>query len=108
MLKFLYLQNIRMMAKYYTRIHLKRMAELLDLSVKESEEFLCQLVVSGTVTAKMDRLEGIINFGTNKEHSQLLNNWANSLHHLMALVNKTTHLINKEEMVHKHLLAVKD
>lgn len=96
--------NIRMMAKYYTRIHLKRMAELLDLSVKESEEFLCQLVVSGTVTARMDRLEGVVNFGTNPEHSQLLNTWSDSLHHLMALVNKTTHLINKEEMVHKHLL----
>ena len=61
--------------------------------------------MSGTVTARMDRLEGIINFGTAPEHSQLLNTWADSLHHLMALVNKTTHLINKEEMVHKHLLA---
>ncbi|XP_047480699.1 LOW QUALITY PROTEIN: 26S proteasome non-ATPase regulatory subunit 12-like [Penaeus chinensis] len=100
--------NIRMMAKYYTRIYLKRMAELLDLSVKESEEFLCQLVVSGTVTARMDRLEGIVNFGTTPEHSQLLNSWADSLHHLMALVNKTTHLINKEEMVHKHLLTLKE
>jgi hypothetical protein len=26
----------------------------------------------------------------------------------MQLVNKTTHLINKEEMVHKHLLAVRE
>lgn len=100
--------NIRMMAKYYTRIHLKRMAELLDLSIKESEEFLCQLVVSGTVVARMDRLEGVVNFGTTPEHSQLLNSWSESLHHLMALVNKTTHLINKEEMVHKHLLQVKE
>ncbi|KAB7500043.1 Longitudinals lacking protein-like [Armadillidium nasatum] len=100
--------NIRMMAKYYTRIHLKRMAQLLDLSDKESEDFLCQLVVSGTVTARMDRLEGLVNFGTTPEHSQLLNTWADSLHHLMALVNKTTHLINKEEMVHKHLLAASE
>jgi len=100
--------NIRMMATYYTRIHLTRMAELLDLSRKESEECLCQLVVSGTVVARMDRLEGIVNFGVQPEHSQLLNQWADSLHHLMALVNKTTHLINKEEMVHKHLLSVKD
>lgn len=47
--------NIRMMATYYTRIHLTRMAELLDLSRKESEECLCQLVVSGTVVARIDR-----------------------------------------------------
>jgi len=100
--------NIRMMSTYYTRIHLTRMAELLDLSRKESEECLCQLVVAGTVVARMDRLEGIVNFGVQPEHSELLNQWADSLHHLMALVNKTTHLINKEEMVHKHLLSVKD
>lgn len=65
-------------------------------------------MVSGTVTARMDRLEGLVNFGTTPEHSQLLNTWADSLHHLMALVNKTTHLINKEEMVHKHLLAASE
>ncbi|XP_076062072.1 regulatory particle non-ATPase 5 isoform X2 [Oratosquilla oratoria] len=100
--------NIRMMAKYYTRIYLSRMAQLLDLSVKETEEFLCQLVVSGTVTAKMDRLDSIVNFGTAPEYNELLNTWADSLHHLMALVNKTTHLINKEEMVHKHLLTAKE
>lgn len=77
-------------------------------ALQESEEFLCQLVVSGTVVARMDRLEGVVNFGTTPEHSQLLNTWSDSLHHLMALVNKTTHLINKEEMVHKHLLQVKE
>lgn len=32
----LFLQNIRIMAKYYTRITMKRMAGLLDLSVDVS------------------------------------------------------------------------
>ncbi|KAF2368443.1 Proteasome component (PCI) domain [Trinorchestia longiramus] len=96
--------NIRMMAKYYTRIKLARMAELLDLAPKECEEFLCQLVVSGTIIARTDRLEGVVSFGTPPEHSKRLNDWADSLHTLMALVNRTTHLINKEQMVHRHLL----
>ena len=32
--------NIRIMAKYYARITMKRMAQLLDLIVDESEGFL--------------------------------------------------------------------
>ena len=50
--------NIRVIAKYYTRITLKRMAELLALSENETEDFLSSMVVKGAVEAKTDRLEG--------------------------------------------------
>ncbi|KAK7507802.1 hypothetical protein BaRGS_00000767 [Batillaria attramentaria] len=92
--------NIRVMAKYYTRVRIKRMSELLDLSDAETEEFLSNLVVSGTVEAKMDRLAGIVQFVQHKDPSDILNDWAANLSQLMGLVNKTNHLINKEEMVH--------
>jgi len=97
--------NIRMMAKYYTRINLKRMAELLDLPVTECETLLCQLVVNGTVVARIDRMEGIVRFGEVSQNAERLNEWSNSVHSLMKLVSKTTHLINKEQMVHRHLLG---
>lgn len=48
--------NIRIMAKYYTRLSLSRMAELLALSENETEEFLSSMVVKGTVEAKTDRV----------------------------------------------------
>uniref|UniRef100_A0A4W3K9G4 26S proteasome non-ATPase regulatory subunit 12 n=1 Tax=Callorhinchus milii TaxID=7868 RepID=A0A4W3K9G4_CALMI len=92
--------NIRIMAKYYTRITMKRMSELLDLSIDESEEFLSNLVVSKTIFAKVDRLAGIINFQRPKDPNDILNDWSHKLNSLMALVNKTTHLIAKEEMIH--------
>uniref|UniRef100_A0A669E7C9 26S proteasome non-ATPase regulatory subunit 12 n=1 Tax=Oreochromis niloticus TaxID=8128 RepID=A0A669E7C9_ORENI len=92
--------NIRIMAKYYTRITMKRMANLLDLSVDESEEFLSSLVVNKTIYAKVDRLAGIINFQRPKDPNDLLNDWSHKLNSLMSLVNKTTHLIAKEEMIH--------
>ncbi|RMB95303.1 hypothetical protein DUI87_28290 [Hirundo rustica rustica] len=92
--------NIRIMAKYYTRITMKRMAQLLDLSVDESEEFLSNLVVNKTIFAKVDRLAGIINFQRPKDPNNILNDWSHKLNSLMALVNKTTHLIAKEEMIH--------
>ena len=93
--------NIRVMAKYYTRISLKRMSELLDLTEGEAEEFLSNLVVNKTVTAKMDRLAGMVSFSATKDPNDILNDWSNNINTLMNLVNKTTHLITKEEMVHK-------
>uniref|UniRef100_A0A671L9A7 26S proteasome non-ATPase regulatory subunit 12 n=1 Tax=Sinocyclocheilus anshuiensis TaxID=1608454 RepID=A0A671L9A7_9TELE len=92
--------NIRIMAKYYTSITMGRMAALLDLSVDESEEFLSNLVVNKTIYAKVDRLAGIINFQRPKDPNDLLNDWSQKLNSLMSLVNKTTHLIAKEEMIH--------
>jgi len=98
------------MAKYYTRITMKRMSELLDLPVEETEEFLSNLVVNKTVEAKTDRPAGIVNFTRSKDPNDILNEWSTHLSSLMQLVNQTTHLINKEEMVHKHLhtLTVKE
>ncbi|KAK9883025.1 hypothetical protein WA026_001237 [Henosepilachna vigintioctopunctata] len=97
--------NIRVMAQYYTRIKIGRMAELLDLSIGETEEFLSQMVVSKSVEAKTDRPAGVVHFQQTKDPSDFLNDWAHDLSSLMQLVNKTTHLINKEECVHKHLQA---
>ncbi|KAF7281513.1 hypothetical protein GWI33_004593 [Rhynchophorus ferrugineus] len=97
--------NIRVMAKYYTRIKITRMAQLLDLSPDETEEFLSNMVVTKTVLAKTDRPAGVVNFQQSKDPSDVLNDWARDLSSLMQLVNKTTHLINKEECVHKHLQA---
>ncbi|KAG7302868.1 26S proteasome non-ATPase regulatory subunit 12 [Plutella xylostella] len=97
--------NIRIMSMYYTRISVKRMSELLGLSETETEEALSQLVVSAVVKAKIDRPAGIVHFSLNMDASDRLNEWSNNLNTLMQLVNKTTHLINKEECVHKHLMA---
>ena len=36
---------------------------------------------------------------------EALNSWSSNTNKLMDLVMKTTHLINKEEMVYKHLAS---
>lgn len=92
--------NIRIMAKYYTRITSKRMSQLLDLSVDEAEEYLAKLVVNNTIFAKIDRLAGIVNFTRPRDPSDVLDEWSVSMNKLMGFVNKTTHLIAKEEMMH--------
>jgi len=97
--------NIRIMAQYYTRISLTRMAELLALPESQAEDCLSDMVVSGAVQAKTDRLEGIIDFSQQRDPLENLNEWSSNTNKLMDLVMKTTHLINKEEMVHKHMTA---
>lgn len=97
--------NIRMMAQYYTKIRLTRMAQLLALTETETEDCLSDMVVAGTVSAKTDRLEGIVDFTEQQDPLENLNQWSSNTNKLMELVMKTTHLINKEEMVHKTLGA---
>jgi len=95
--------NIRMMAQYYTKIRLSRMAQLLALTEAQTEDCLSDMVVAGTVSAKTDRLEGIVDFTEQQDPLEALNQWSSNTNKLMELVMKTTHLINKEEMVHRTL-----
>ena len=74
---------------------------MLLILLQDVEEFLSNLVVNKTVQAKIDRLEGIINFTQQKDPNDLLNDWSHNINTLMQLVNKTNHLITKEEMVHQ-------
>lgn len=90
--------NIRIMARYYSQVRLERMSQLLNLSSDEAEEVLSYMVVNKTIWAKVDRLEGIVNFNAQKHPNESLNDWSKNLNTLMTLVGKTNHLINKEEM----------
>jgi len=93
--------NIRIMEKYYSRISMKRMAVLLDLSPNEAEKFLSELVTRKTVFAKIDRPAGIVVFRRSAESEDTLNGWARDTDKVMELINKTMHLITKEQMVHQ-------
>ena len=68
---------------------------------QETEEFLSNLVVNKTVQAKIDRLEGIVYFKKQQDPNDVLNDWSYNINSLMQLVNKATHLITKEEMIHQ-------
>ena len=61
------------------------------------------MVTSGAVEAKTDRLAGVVNFKRTKRPNDTLNEWSHNIADLMGLVQEATHLINKEEMVHRHM-----
>nr|CAG8619081.1 10029_t:CDS:2 [Entrophospora candida] len=86
--------------KYYKRIRTKRLSQLLDLNDQDTEDFLSKLVVSKTIYAKIDRPAGIVSFAEPKDANQVLNDWSNNINSLLGLIEKTCHLITKEEMLH--------
>lgn len=50
--------NILVVAKYYSRIRMERLAVLLDLSPADAEKHLSDMVVAHNVSAKIDRPAG--------------------------------------------------
>ncbi len=93
--------NIRVISHYYTRITLRRLSELLDLSPAQSESSLAALVSSGTIFAKMDRPAGLVNFEKRKSNADVLNAWSGDMNKLMSTVEKVTHLVEKEWAIHR-------
>lgn len=75
------------------------MTDLLDLTAAEAESALSKLVVSKTIYAKIDRVDGIVSFVPRRDSDEVINGWSNNIESLLGLISKTTHLIAKEEMV---------
>jgi len=92
--------NIRVIAAYYTRISMTRLSELLDLPQDESEKFVSNLVVGKSIFAKIDRPLGVVVFVKAQDPSDVLNDWSDNVGNLLDLLEKTTHLIHREIMVH--------
>ncbi|KZS95799.1 PCI-domain-containing protein [Sistotremastrum niveocremeum HHB9708] len=81
--------NIRVIARYYTRMTLARLTSLLDLSVEKTEETLSRLVVAGTVYARIDRPAGIIDFKAKRGVEDVMNEWSTDMQKLLGLVEKS-------------------
>ncbi|CAH9071156.1 unnamed protein product [Cuscuta europaea] len=96
--------NILVVSKYYSRITLNRLSNLLCLTIQETEKHLSEMVVSKAMVAKIDRPMGIVSFQPAKDSNDILNSWAMNLEKLLDLVEKSCHQIHKEMMVHKAAL----
>lgn len=100
--------NIKVFATYYQRAYLSHMSEFLDINVDETEKHLCNLIVNKSITAKIDRLTGIVSFSqrnfategnqasTKGQQSEVFDDWLRQITNLMKVIDNTTHLINKE------------
>jgi len=93
--------NIFCVAENYTRVTTTRLASLVELPVDETETFLCDMVSGKQLYAKLDRPAGVVVFKKAESPDELLNGWSNDITALLDLVEKSCHLIYKENIAHK-------
>lgn len=105
--------NVRVVAKYYTRIGVARLAQLLELTPAEAERAVAEQVVGTPATpetariyARIDRPAGIVRFGKPSDAAVLLDQWARQIGDLITLVDDTCQLINHEQIAHTKRPAV--
>jgi 26S proteasome regulatory subunit N5 len=91
--------NVRVVAKYYTRVQMGRLTQLLDLTDEETEKYISDLVTSKTVYAKIDRPARIVSFAKPRDADDTLNEWSGNMKSLLGLLERIDHLITKEEMM---------
>jgi 26S proteasome regulatory subunit N5 len=66
LIKQLIQHNVRVIERYYGRIRLQRLAQLVGVSLQRAESELCDMVVNKRVSAKINRLEGLVVFHLKK------------------------------------------
>ncbi|EMC98417.1 hypothetical protein BAUCODRAFT_425136 [Baudoinia panamericana UAMH 10762] len=91
--------NVRVIARYYTRITFARLTTLLDLPSTETEKYISDLVVGGTIYARIDRPAGVVSFEKKRDADEVLNEWSGDLKQLLGVLERIGHLITKEEMM---------
>lgn len=91
--------NVRVVAKYYTRITFGRLCELLDLSEEETEKYISDLVTKKTVYARIDRPARVVSFEVKRGPDEVLDEWSSSMKGLLQLLERVGHLMQREEMM---------
>lgn len=87
--------NVRVVAKYYTRIRMDRLRVLLDLDQDETEQYISQLVTQKTIYARIDRPARIVSFAEPKNPDDVLNEWSANMKSLLGLLERVDHLITR-------------
>lgn len=93
--------NVRVIQKYYARIRLPRLAQLVGVSVELAEKEIGDMVVNKRLEAKINRMSGVVVFSQkNKFTNETLNEWNYDIRSMLDKIEQTCHLINREKVVH--------
>ena len=80
--------NVRVVAKYYTRIQFARLTTLLDLPAAETEKYISDLVTSKTIYARIDRPAQVVSFEKKRDADEVLNEWSGNMKSLLGLLER--------------------
>jgi 26S proteasome regulatory subunit N5 len=86
--------------KYYQRIRLQRLSQLVGVSMDLAEKEIGDMVVNKRIQAKINRMQGIVVFAKSKNTTDTLNEWNYDIRHMLDKIEQTCHLINREKVVH--------
>lgn len=92
--------DLLVVAKYYSRIHIADLADLVGLSAQRTEEFMMELVQTKSLYAKIDRIEGLVVFQRTRNPTEVVSHWNEGVQKMVELVERTSHLVVKERMMH--------
>jgi len=88
--------NLRIIEKYYDKITIDRIAQLVGVDNNLAESELCEMINNKLVYAKINRLDGVIIFKQKKNENEFLNEWRFDVHKILDLVDSSSNLINRE------------
>lgn len=96
--------NIRVIEKFYSRIRIRTLANLIGVTEDRAEQEICDMVVNKRVQAKINRLEWQVVFGVRSKTGKgatenMLEAWNKDLKTMLQKVENTCHLINREKMI---------
>ncbi|KAH0485556.1 MAG: hypothetical protein KVP17_000793 [Porospora cf. gigantea B] len=100
--------NIFVFSKFYTKVTLTRISDVINIPKLEVEQEVCELVSSDALRAKIDRPTDELRF---LDPTNQLDLWGASITKAVGLVDEICHLIEKEKVIHtanlkrKQLLA---
>eukprot|EP01062_Namystynia_karyoxenos_P055183 TRINITY_DN4590_c1_g7_i1.p1 TRINITY_DN4590_c1_g7~~TRINITY_DN4590_c1_g7_i1.p1 ORF type:complete len:488 (+),score=226.54 TRINITY_DN4590_c1_g7_i1:100-1563(+) len=92
--------NIKVISRYYQRLNLKRLAQLIDLDEARTEQSVCDMVIAKDLWARVDRIDGVVTFCKKKDATGATADWAQGVDHVLGQITTACHLIQKEYMVH--------
>lgn len=93
--------NIRVIEKYYSRIRLERLSQLVGVSVDRAEAELGDMVVNARISAKINRMAGEVVFSCRKKFTnEQLDGWNHDIVKTLDAIENTCHLINREKVIH--------
>ena len=77
------------------------MSQLVGVSVERTENELGDMVVNGRISAKINRLAGIVTIHKRKQFTnEKLNAWNQDLKTTLDKIETTCHLIDREKVIH--------
>lgn len=96
--KYFIQHNLQIVSKFFSQISLTRISNLISVPVNEVESEICNMVTSGYLYARINRIKAIVSFRKKQNFDDKLNNLDGDLMKMLETLETTCHLIHKENL----------